>query len=221
MAADVAERAQQPETSAATRKRGRPKASAELQAPTKRLQGVSAPAPPTWASANSSSQHTSAFRCISRCQDGSMPQSVIEIPLSAHAQPGLVGSGPEAGGAVPSSHADTVGAQQLPEARRSQAADAARHGQDGAQGMRRDGVGQSGGVQAGHARQVDSSAQKDPQQGRLFGGIGLRGDAELMSQFDGVSADAKKVLYMASKLGTRSNAINKVAVQLKQRHAGT
>lgn len=150
-----------------------------------------------------------------------MPQSATENLPSAHAQPGQVGSGPETGGAIPGRHADTANAQQLPECRRGHTAYAARHGQDGAQGMRPDGVGQSGGVHAGHSWQVDSSAHKDPQQGRLFGGIGLRGDAELMSQFDGVSADAKKVLYMASKLGTRSNAINKVAVQLKQRHAGT
>lgn len=57
-------------------------------------------------------------------------------------------------------------------------------------------------------------AVQDP--GRVFKGINFTGDAELVQKFSDCSADARKVLVMASKMGIRPELIDRVAARLKQ-----
>ena len=53
-------------------------------------------------------------------------------------------------------------------------------------------------------------------QGRLFWGFNVRGDAEVMARFDGMTPDATNVFYMASKMGMRPDVLERAAAQLKQ-----
>lgn len=233
MIADVAATAQQaePSTGAAPRKRGRPKDSAELQPPAKRLPDVVLSQPPTWASNTNNTHHASAFHRTNKRSDAAASQPGADCTTGMQAGP--AGTAPESSGAAAGDHAGMASDQQQgAEGAAGGTTDAARQEGRATQAADMDQAdvsGQASGVQAGSLDtnrgqagssddkrgQAGSSTGLDCKQGRLFGGFVLRGDAELMNQFEGISADAKKVLYMAGKLGMRSDVIQRAAEQLK------
>ena len=223
-AAGVAETAQQPElrAGAATRKKGRPKASATLQAPASRQSYVPAFDLPTWQSGSNSAQRASAFSRVNRPSDRSGVQPGVADTAAAQApwehggaadDDSIAARGNEAGIASEQQHVTRASQGGTGAAR-----DDSNEGQP-QQTYQPEGPGPASGGQdvgSAHDRQPDSSVSMADKQGRQFWGFNVRGDAEVMARFDGMTPDAKNVFYTASKMGMRPDVLDRAAAQLKQ-----
>lgn len=223
-AAGVAETAQQTalRAGAGTRKKGRPKASAALQAPASRQSHVPAFDLPTWQSASSSAQRASAFSRVNRPSDrsGMQPGDADTAAAQAPLEQGVsaVDASIAARGRGGGIASEQQHAARAPQGGTDAARDDSNEGQHQQTSQPGDPRPASGSQDIGSAcdRQPDSSPSMEDKQGRLFWGFTVRGDAEVMNRFDGMTPDAKNVFYMASKMGMRPDVLDRAAAQLKQ-----
>ena len=234
LAAGEAGTAQQPSSSSAagTRKQGRPK-TAELQAPTPRQPDTPARSLPTWGAASNPPHRPSAFTRVSRCPNATRLQPEADTTAAAAAPPregaaaaaavDAAACDAAAGDATVGSHTGVVHEQQHEAGASQNNTDADALRQAGADPLQQNQPGAVGeapsydpAMTIGPDDRSGSLANQDNKQGRLFQGFAMRQDAEMMSRFQGISTDASKVFYMASKLGLRDDMIERAAARLAQ-----